>query len=564
MPLKGCSELAILLAKRARLTAADPDVKSFRDVAERIVARFNDPQIQVRDVEQKVLEFQEANRKPTASEESKKVARIMREPAAKAKLARETEAMKAELESGNVAPREPHSRVYFDKDHEMAVAKRDVLARKIRQHLEAQKPITKFGLAKVPFAITSTLNLGGEASFVLLQGGKSAGMHPLMAARNIAKTIEAFKSEEGQARVEREIRNRPNAAWYDIAKVALTDPSGARNTQDEMYLAHIGKWVKERADFAHNPAVKKTLETVGEWFDKFDRSQQTYLNLVRADTFDLNAEKMFGGVLDRKRAEYIAHWTNAITGRGDLSYGTPLGTVKFQQLGDALATVALAPRYYTGELQSATLEPLLYSEAIQKLSPADRAIARKQGAKEIARLAVSISAVVAGLLAFGWKVEFYPGSAMFGKAVKGNKVMDIPMMGPIARYYNLAWKVLYGEKFNTRGGGYQKLGAEDKLKEAVRFGRYRQSTGLRLVGDPILGQNAIGQPVNFTTKEGLINYSKNFWGPITYRDIVNQMKDSDDIPEDLALSILAFFGTNLQKYEDEPRTSDYSLQAPSP
>ncbi len=361
-----------------------------------------------------------------------------------------------------------------------------------------------------------------DLSAVLRQGKFIALSHPLRAASSIGPMLEAWKSPEAQFRIMEKIHARPNAPLYD---------------QSGLYIAKIGEGLS-KAEEVYVSRLARKVPGVGA----SERSYTTFLNKLRADSFDAMANNLSReGTITLEEAKAISNFINAATGRGRYPGENVAGASgkSVQMAGELLSKVFFAPRFVASRFQIITGEPLYRGTART----------RTLIAKEYARFLTGAAVVYTLGAMAGAEIESDPRSTDFGKMRFGNTRID-PMAGLIQNTVLLS-RIVSGET-KTQTGRIEPL--TGKLKYGKRSLGDVMGTWLRSKLAPVpsmaitlrSGTNLAGQPV--TAGEALAGGM----APISVQDIYAAMKENG-IPAGLAFGILAIFGEGVQVYGNKAK-----------
>lgn len=358
-----------------------------------------------------------------------------------------------------------------------------------------------------------------DFSAVLRQGGFIGLGNPIRSTKAIPDMVRAFFSKDAQTRSETQIKNRANYDLYEKSKLYLADQGTPSLTKmEEAYMSRIARKI---------PLVAGS-----------ERAYTTFLNRLRADTFDAMVNSMGGrNGVSIDEAKVISNYINAATGRG-----TAFGLDKSAA---AMATVFFSPRYVASRFQMLVGEPLLRGSISGKFSPR----AKAQIAKEYAKFLTG-AAVVYGLGRLsGAKLEDDPRSSDFGKMKFGNTRVDL--LTGLAQNTTLISR-LYTDEKKTSSGKIQSLTLKEGEKRKpfqettsdvlFRFARTKFSPLLGAFFDAKEGRNVIGQPV---TK---IDVAKNLVVPMSLKDVSDVMREQG-IPKGTIFTILSLFGAGVQNYD---------------
>lgn len=356
-----------------------------------------------------------------------------------------------------------------------------------------------------------------DVSAVLRQGGWLGMSHPYqLSARNLSRMFEAMKSERGQHRINAEIMSRPNAAKY-IRDGLLTDDSGSLSKMEEAYMS---RWAK------HIPGVAAS-----------ERAYTTFLNMQRADAFDLLTSKLSrNGVATLAEEKIISNYIKVATGRGDMG--------KLAGAAVPLSTVFFAPRYVLSRFQLLTGQPLW------KMTGEGSWRVRRLIAKEYGRSLTGVAVVLGLGIAAGATVETDPRSSDFMKLKFGNTRVD-PMMG-LSQATVLLSREISGRRMDARRRlipirGKVPYGQPNSFDIAASFLRSKLSPFLASTVNVATGKDVVGNPATIGTE------AKAFFVPLSFGDVADAMKE-EGVPKDIAIALAAIFGMNVQNYDSTKRT----------
>jgi len=274
----------------------------------------------------------------------------------------------------------------------------------------------------------------------------------------------------------------------------------------------------------------------------FSRAGRTFLNSVRAQMFDMmyyTAGKSHE--VSAEEAKVIANFVNSATGRGSLG--------SFEQHAVLLNRVFYAPRYVASRFQLMTLHPLWKDFFTAKKQNIDLRAVRRLIALEYARVLISLMGFYTLASSFG-DIEFDPRSSDFGKIRIGKTRID-PLFG-------LSQTMVFTTRLGTRQTKSTKTGEIYPLVGDVPFGRQDirdvVNTFVASKFSPLFGvtadvwakKNIVGEDVDLTT----VSTWRRLLVPMTWNDTYEAMKEHG-IPEGLAISSSAFFGTGLQTYSND-------------
>jgi hypothetical protein len=515
---------------RARYEVANPNPPAVRRALERIEElerHLNEgtlPPVQAR----------KAPGSPVVADLQSKTAALRKalnrsEPAIRKRYQKSIDELTRKLEQEDFAPRIPKQRIPQSAQLERMEFERDRLRREVNQRIRELAPKEIFDYVTIPFQAGRSLMTAFDVSAVGRQGLIIGAGNPARAAKNIGPMLKALGSEQFAQKAMDEIQNRPNAHLYARAKLSLSDLDGPLLAREEAF----------RSDLAERIPL-----FIGRGVKASSRAYVSYLNLLRADSFDA----MVGGLSrngepTQKEMEAIANYINVATGRG------PLG--KFEKAAEGLSTVFFAPRLLASRFQYLMLQPL-WSKG------GGSARVRAMIAKEYAKFFVGLSPVIAlGLLA-GADFELDPRSTDFGKLRFGDTRVDI--LGGLAQVTTVLARVATGTKKTGSGEvraireglrlpAQERRFADDNVVDVLnRFGRTKFSPLTSTAIDMLAGETVVGENTDFTTKEGATRLGTRLITPLSARDIYEAIQ-AEGVSTGVALGLVSLFGFGLTTYE---------------
>lgn len=409
----------------------------------------------------------------------------------------------------------------LQKRRNRAIFERDRQRIAIRDAITDMRPRKIWAKARdaftdMPRAIITSLDF----SAVLRQGGFLAFSRPVLAAKNIPSMMQAAFSREANARINREIGERPNAKLYEQAGLFIAkDDTGAKlSEREEQYMSRI----------------------VGDWgfIGASNRAYTTFLNRLRADTFDAMAATLTkGGQPTVEEAKALAHFVNVATGRGEFGH----------QGRDAalthLSSIFFSPRYTLSRFQLMAGQPMYRAPGR----------VRSMIAKEYGRSLVGVG-LMYGLaqMAFGddedFSITFDPRSSDAFKLKFGDLRLD-PLFG-MAQTIRFTTQMAMGEKVVTDAAGRTEVvplrGPEANMQDTFdTLARFTRTKLAPLPGgaiDLLAGENVIGERV------AVMQAAQNMFWPLSVREMWEAIEDQG-LPAGTAFGLLAVFGVGLSVHD---------------
>lgn len=441
------------------------------------------------------------------------------EPAQTVRLEEQIAELERKIETGDILPTPKQKESKKSKQLEKLQFKRDELQREIRQRIQGLKPRSIFGrFIQEPFNVARGIMTSFDFSGVLRQGGFILVGRPVLASKALGPMFRAFASPRAQARIDKEIKSRPNFPLRRKAKSfhAPIDGTYKLSEREEIMQARFLDKI---------PGVAAS-----------NRAYTTFLNVLRADTFDVMVAGLSrDGDVTLDEAKAIANFVNVATGRGTLG--------KLENAAEGLNVAFFAPRYTASRFQLLLGQPFFGGNART----------RKAIAKEYARYLIGMATVYAltALILDDDAFEWNSQSSDFGKVRIGKTRLD-PLSG-ISQVTVLLSRVISGKLKSSTTGQINPIRGED-----VGFGR-TTTTGvigsfLRYKLSPMFGttlnllseEDPIGRPF------GPEDLPKSLLIPLAMREVFETIQEQG-LPRGTALSILAIFGMGIQTYGSTPR-----------
>lgn len=439
------------------------------------------------------------------------------EPAQLERIGKQIAALEEKLKSGDVLPKAKETTPIQSKELERAIYERDLLRQEIRNQIYALKPRGAVQRIAEGWDVVRLALTTGEFSFVLRQGAPFVMGHPVKGAKNVVKALRAFANDQYAAKVNHQILSRPLAPVAARSKLHTIPIDGtvALTKQEEIFMS---RWAERL------PVIRN-----------FTRAGITFLNLVRAETFD-TLYRTVGktDTLTQDEANIIANYANIASGRGSLS--------KLEPNAVLLNRIFFAPKYVVSRFQYLTLQPLWTRAGKGSLE------VRMAIAKEYARSLLGLSVFIALGMAAGGDLEKDPRSSDFMKLKFGKSRID-PLFGLSQSTVILA-RLVTGKTKKTTTGEVVPIRGEEvpyggmKVKDVIaNFARYKLSP---LIGTPfsiVAKEDPIGNRIDAKWA------ATHLMTPITWADTYEAIKE-EGLETGLALSLAAFWGIGLQTYQD--------------
>lgn len=479
-------------------------------------------------------------------------------------IKRQLEQVQARLAAGDYAHRSrPEPKALNEANTKAALALAKVKEEFARHQFESDMA-KRHPLRKIFGAAAETLNLARailtsiDLSAVLRQGGFIGLGHPVRAAKSIGPMLQAFASEKGEFRVNREIEQRENFPLYKKFGLELTQVD-AKQTWSKMEEAYMSRWIDRIPAAVGGGLIRGSA-----------RSFTTFMNKLRADSFDamVYALSRNGQQLSIDEGRAIANYINVATGRGNLNplepYAAPNRAAAY------LNTVFFAPRLVASRFN------LLAGQPLYGGSNRTRALV----AQEYARFLMGVGVVFALAAAAADEddeplVTTDPRSTNFLKMRFGKTYVD-PMVG-LSQVTVFLARELSGEKVTTgsdlvpgkvvplrkdltwsevvegKQPGKAPFGAEDGVDVATRFLRTKLAPVPGAIASTLSGKDVTGNAVT------LADTARSMVVPMSLQSVREIMTDNG-MPKGSAIMLLNLLGMGVQ-YRESRRTTAQEVEA---
>jgi hypothetical protein len=341
------------------------------------------------------------------------------------------------------------------------------------------------------------------------QGAIMLMSHPIRSSKAVIPMLKALVSEKSALIEEQKIINRPN---YQNGNYAKSD----------LYLASLDEFRLTRREEIQMSNYSNLIPGVRA----SNRAFMTYLNKVRADSFDVmlkSRERWFSKPVEQFEKDAIANYINISTGRGYLG--------NHAAAAQTLATIFWAPRLMTSRIQYLVGQPMWKGGAR----------VRAMVAREYAQTLMGMGAVIGLAKLAGAEVETDPNSSDFLKLKFGNARVDI--MGGLLQNIVFLNRLLVSGKIKTASGKEKPAKGGDLIWD---FSRNKLT--------PLLGTGldvrdlAFGQKPPAGHPQSLSSLVLNLPVPLSYRDVLTMLKE-EGVPATTALSLVSTLGWGVQYYD---------------
>lgn len=412
---------------------------------------------------------------------------------------------------GKLPPKETRVLREMSPELERLQYQADRAARKVEARRRMEQPMTRWQKVADAANFIKALKTSLDLSSLLRQGGFIGFGNPIRAGKAFVKTFPTIWSESKAKEIDEEIHNRPNAPRYGKSKLFFSDNEGSLNAQEEAFMSKAAR---------NFPGIKHS-----------QRAYTSFLNLLRADSFDAMARSFSDGKPNIELDEDISAYINDATGRGHLGE-------KGEAAGPILSTIFFSTRFTVSRFS------LLFGRPITRARSAE---ARKLIAKEYGKTLTGMAVVYALAMAAGADVEENPLKADFGKIRWGKTRID-PLMG--LQQTAVVTSRVADQLIATVSGRKRKFG-EDQVVE--RFLRSKLAPAPGIAVSMIKG--AFPDPDKERKKITIGRLLEESFKPLVFNDLLDTMEEQG-VPRGTALMLLQFFGMGLQTYDDKSTSAD--------
>jgi hypothetical protein len=453
----------------------------------------------------------------------------------KARMATQTAKLLEKIANGDYAKAPKRKQIDISSDKE---------AMKAAAALQRAKADFNAGLEKYRrenmTAKELALDAAKEVAYVIQQGITSTDISAVFRQAfyltvnptNWIKASKAFKvyleavwSQEAADRHMASLMARPNAPVYAKSRLRIVDLDETQFSKQE-------------------ETARGRLANKIPWIKGSNRGFITFLNYMRADTFD----KIWNNITikSESNAESVAEGVNTLSGYGTIG---PRGGKANNFLGN-ISPVIWSPRLLASRMNLLTLKALRTGSGE----------VRKEFLKEYAGALVGMAALYMLVEAFDiGEVDWTSNSSDFGKIKVGNTRID-PLAG-MSQLSVLVATALKGERTSTTGkktiarreqGEKAPYGAQLMDTYIGRFLRSKLRPEIGAVLDALSGENMVGEQLTVAEK------AMNFAVPLAYQDFFKIM-DEQGIPAGLALQVLSALGVGIQHFEVRKESGAYKI-----
>lgn len=372
-----------------------------------------------------------------------------------ARLKTEMAKLQAVLAAPAVAPVKPKLREatkgIVRLRSEVKQAKVQIALRLFELEMAKRGPVGKFlSWTGQTLHLSRAIMTSFDLSAVLRQGGFIAMGHPIRAGKLFGRMIHGLVSQQAADKAMDDLKERPYWQYYEKAGLELTDLEGIDLTRLEEHF--MSRWIQKLESVPGEPS-KNLLRQTRNWITSpirgSGRAFVTFLNLIRADTFDAMVSSLSKNArkpsLEEMKA--VANYVNIATGRGKIGF-------THKQALTGLNNVFFAPRLVASRFNLLFFQPLWGGEVGMKESGL-----RVRGliAAEYARFLLGVgTALGLAWLAMGDDdddekgiVSLDPRNTDFLKVRYGDQFFD-PLTG-LAQVTVFATRMLAGESVTADG-----------------------------------------------------------------------------------------------------------------
>jgi hypothetical protein len=372
---------------------------------------------------------------------------------------------------------------------------------------------------------------------------------PIIWAKAAGKSFAALFSPKYVQRRMAEIYNSPNFEMYQTMGIDITSAGAGVESAEEAALG--GSFLKYLPHLEQEGWTKRVLKSL--WnvstsgFRASMRGAYISTNTFRTSLADwyiaINKGQLSTITVDgKKQWQYLGNHINRLTGRTNMG-----GNVSLKKI-----SAVLNPALFSLQLQASRIGLLTSGTR----ATGDRLVSLLTGGKyqgkynPLVRRAISNSFLkmamtmvgVVTLCAYLWPeaVGDDPEQSSYGKVKIGNTYYDLT--AGFGQYARFVAQMITGRKRSVTGNRYA-VGRGEILKQ---FARSKSSPSVNLLWDYFSGRKVTGEPVDWTTKEGIFTNLWNYFGPMIMQDTVDVLKNNPY--QAVPAVMLAFMGGGVQSY----------------
>jgi hypothetical protein len=372
---------------------------------------------------------------------------------------------------------------------------------------------------------------------------------PVIWAKSAGKSFKALFSPNYAQSTMAEIYNRPNFEMYQIMGIDLTGPGqGIENTAESNIGGNFLSYRPHKETDGFIKTAAKAVWNVGTApYRASMRAADISTNTFRVNLADFYISLNKGLVNPfsedgKKQMQYLGNHINRLTGRTNMGASPSLKKV----------SAVLNPMMFSLQLQvsriglltsgtRATGDRLISAITGGKYQGKYNPMVRKAISNSFLKMATAIVGTVT-LASMLWPgaVGDDPEQSGYGKVKIGNTFYD--MTAGFGQYVRFVAQMLTGKKRSVTGNRYT-VGRGAVMQQ---FARSKASPSVNIVWDAFSGRKVTGEPVDWSTQEGIMTNMWNYFGPMIMQDTLDILKNN---PYQIAPgAMLAFVGMSVQSY----------------
>ena len=372
---------------------------------------------------------------------------------------------------------------------------------------------------------------------------------PILWTKSAGMSMKALFMPEYTQKTLADIYNRPNFEMYQVIGIDITGPgSGVENTAETNVGGSFLQYMPHKKT---EGIAKKVLKSI------WNVSTSPYRSAMRAadvstNTFRVNCADFYinlnKGQLNphteygQKQWKYLGNSINRLTGRTNMG-----GNPSLKKL-----SAVLQPTMFSMQLQvsrimllatgtRATGDRLLSAITKGKYQGRYDPFVRKAISNSFLKVATGIVGTVT-LAAYLWPgaVGDDPEQSGYGKVKIGNTYYDLT--AGFGQYVRSVAQMMSGKKRSITGNRYT-VGRGAIMQQ---FARSKAAPSVNIVWDAFTGRKVTGEPVDWSTKEGVFTNLWNYFGPMIMQDTMDLV--NNDPYQTAPGMLLAFVGGGVQSY----------------
>lgn len=423
-----------------------------------------------------------------------------------------------EWEKARIEASRPHQLDQVTVDY-LRTLKESGVAKEFASLPASERTAIEKGLNTVGANIIDALNIpraimaSGDLSFGLRQGLILGTRHPIEWAKQFARGLNAFRSEDIAKRINNLVMNDADVMW-GIEKGYL----------DPISLAKEAGYMQRSESFASHLAER--IPVLGKLVRASARSFAVSSNSLQTGVWKQGVKALKTAGADLNEFKSLGEFVNWGVGRGNLpKWGAKAAPI--------LNATLFSPRLMFARLQ---LPSKLFSKS---------AYVRGQAWQTLGTfLAFGGSAL--GLYALnGGKISFDPRSSEFAKVKVGNTRLDI--WGGYVQYVRFVSQVSTGKYVDSLG----RVQDSKRFDTVLRFFQSKDSPAVSLIADLLKGTDYAGNKLS----DNVLDQVRNRILPLSLNDMIDAVVQEGAV-QGIGLGALSALGVGVVTYDKQAAVRD--------